>query len=179
MLAGNTNAQALNPEWKTETRFYLSGMSYYWAKGNASAFYDTLAATAELRLKSDARPWYGGMFADYRYSTHHQYSDQLNIGAYIKHGQYRWDATAYAFVNKSPRTDDTWIYAGRLRYRVADDHKIGIEAFSSFENAKSPQLVLAYYGDISDNLSINLAAGRGTGNGPDLSARLELVWRVF
>ncbi len=179
MLAGNTHAQTLNPEWQTETRFYLSGMSYYWAKDDASAFYDTLAATGELRVKSDARPWYAGLFADYRHSTDRDYSDNLNIGGYIKYGQYRWDATAYAFVNKSPQSDDTWIYAGRLRYRVAEDHKIGIEAFSSFKNAKSPQLMLAYYGDISDNLSITVAAGRGAGNGPDLSARLELVWRVF
>jgi hypothetical protein len=179
MLAGNTNAQSLNPEWKTETRFYLSGMSYYWAKDDASAFYDTLAATGELRFKSDSRPWYASLFADYRYSTDRDYSDNLNIGAYIKYGQYRWDATVFTFVNKSPQSDDTWLYAGRLRYRVAEDHKFGIEAFSSFENAKSPQLMLAYYGDISDNLSITVAAGRDTGNGPDLSARLELVWRVF
>lgn len=177
--AGLANAQSIETEWRTETRFYLSGMSYYWAKEDASAFYDTLAATGELRFRSDARPWYASLFADVRYSTDQDYSDNLNIGGYVKYGHSRWDATASAFVSMSPQTDDTWFYSGRLRYRLAEDHKIGIEAFGTLKDVKSPQLMLGYYGNLSDKLSITLAAGRGTGNGPDLSARLELVWRVF
>jgi hypothetical protein len=83
------------------------------------------------------------------------------------------------FVNQSPRTDKTWLYAGRLRYYVAENHKLGIEAYGQFGNAHSPQLMLGYYGDISDSVSLNLALGPLTSSGPDLSARLELVWQVF
>lgn len=179
VLAGTASGQSPDTEWKADTRFYVSGLSYYWAKDDASALYDTLAATGELRFRSDARPWYVSLFADYRYSTDRKYSDQQDIGAYLKYGRYRWDATAFAFVNKSPRSHDSWLYAGRLRYRLAEDHKVGIEAIGTFRNPQCPQLMLGYYGTISEALSITLAAGRGTRDGPDLSARLELTWRVF
>jgi hypothetical protein len=174
-----TLAQTVDSQWKTETRFYLSGLSYYWANDNTSASYDTLAATGELRFKAEGRPWYASLFADYRYSTDRLYTDKWNIGGLIKYGRYSWDATAYAFLNKSPETPDTWLYAGRIRYRLAEDHKIGIEAIASFRNTDAPQLMLGYYGDIKDTLSLTVAAGRSTGDGPDLSARLELIWRVF
>ena len=100
MLMVEVSAQTIESEWNVETRFYLSGMSFYWAREDASASYDTLAATSELRFRSDSRPWYASLFADYRYSTDSSYSDKWNIGGLIKYGRYRWDATAYAFVNK-------------------------------------------------------------------------------
>lgn len=174
-----SNAQSLDAKWTAEPRFYLSGMSFYQAKDDASAAFDTLAATGELRFRPYARPWYASLFADYRFSTDRSYSDRMNIGGLINYGRYRWDARAYAFVNKSPRSDDIWLYMGRLRYRFAGEHKVGLEAAGAIGNPKSLQLMLGYYGTISDSLSMTVAAGRGTSGDPDLSARLELVWRIF
>lgn len=176
---GKTNAQAIESDWKTETRFYLSGMSFYWETDDDSTNYETVAATGELRFKLPARPWYASLFADYRFSTDGRHTDHVNLGGLFKYGWDKWDLTTYAFVNQSPRTDKTWLYAGRVRYRVAEDHKFGLEAYGSFKNSKSPQLMLGYYGSISDSVSLNLAVGPLTSSGPDFSARLELVWQIF
>jgi hypothetical protein len=179
MLVGNAIAQTIESEWNVETRFYLSGMSFYWETGDDSTSYETVAATGELRFRLAARPWYASLFADYRFSTDGRHTDHVNLGGLFKYGWEKWDATTYVFVNQSPRTDKTWLYAGRLRYYVAENHKLGIEAYGQFGNAHSPQLMLGYYGDISDSVSLNLALGPLTSSGPDLSARLELVWQVF
>ena len=171
-------AQSLDTGWKTETRLYLSGMSTYWEKNHASATYDTLATAAELRFKSEARPWHASLFAEYRFSTDRRFTDQFNLGGLFKYGWHNWDATTYLFVNKSRRTQDTWHYAGRVRYRVADNHKLGIEAIASFRYPQSPTLTLGYYGTVSDSFSVNVFASPGIGDGPDFAARLEMIWRI-
>lgn len=179
ILAGVATAQTIESAWNVETRFYLSGMSFYWETGESTTNYETLAATGELRFKLAARPWYASLFADYRFSTDGRHTDHVNLGGAFRYDWKKWDLTTFAFVNQSPRTDKTWLYAGRLRYRVAENHKLGLEAYGTFENQKSPQLMLGYYGDISDSVSLNLALGPLSGSGPDISARLELIWQVF
>ncbi len=178
-LATESIAQSLDTGWKTETRLYLSGGSNYWEKNNASASYESLATTAELQFTSDARPWYVSLFADYRFSSDSRFTDQVNLGGLFKYGWRNWDATTYMFVNQSPSTQNTWLYAGRLRYRVAENHKVGIEAMGTFKYPDSLQLMLGYYGSISDSLSLNVAAGPVAGKGDDFSARLELIWQVY
>lgn len=179
MIAGESNAQSGDRNCGIEPRLYLSALGYYWAKDDASVHFDNLAATAELRITPCHRSWYAGLFADYRYSADRLHHNKLNIGGLINFGRYRWDARVYAFVTTSSRTKNTWVYAGRFRYRLADHHKIGLEAIGKFKHAKAPQLLLAYYATLTDSLSLTLAAGRGTHDGHDLSARLELVWQVF
>jgi hypothetical protein len=68
MLVGVVNAQTIESEWNVETRFYLSGMSFYWETGDDSTSYETVAATGELRFRLAARPWYASLFADYRFT---------------------------------------------------------------------------------------------------------------
>jgi hypothetical protein len=178
-IAGDGFAQSVDTDWRAETRLYLTGMANYQQINGTSASYDYLATTTELRFTSNAKPWYTSLYADYRFSTVSRFTDQVNLGGLFKYSRYKWDATTYLFVNQSPRTDDTWLYAGRFRYRIAENHKIGIEAIGTLKYSDSPQLMLGYYGSISDSLSLNFAAGPVAGNDGDFSARLELIWRVF
>jgi hypothetical protein len=172
-------AQSLDTGWQTETRFYLTGMSNFQKDHGSSARYDNMAATAELRLISDARPWHASLFVDYRFSTDSRYANNVNLGGLVKYGWANWDATTYVFVNQSSVTPDTWLLAGRVRYRVAENHKLGIETVATFKDPGSTELLLVYYGDVSDTLSLSVAAGPGIGEVPDFNARLELTWQVM
>ena len=178
-LATDTFAQSLDTGWKTETRLYLSGVSNYWQENGVSSSYEYLATSAELRFTSDAKPWSASLFADYRFSTSSRFTDQVNLGALFKYQYYKWDATAYLFVNQTAKSPDTWLYAGRVRYRIAENHNLGIEATGSFKYPDSLQLMLGYYGEISDSVSLNIAAGPVAGKGRDFNARLELIWQVL
>jgi hypothetical protein len=171
-------AQSLDTGWRAETELYLTGVTNYQKHSGSSASIDNLAATAELLFLSDARPWYVSLFASYRFSTDGRYLDNINLGALLKYEWQKWDATAYVFVNQSSETPDTWFHAGRLRYRVAENHKIGVEATAPFKDPGSVELLLVYYGKISESLSLNVAAGPGMGEVPDFNARLELTWQI-
>jgi len=171
-------AQSLDTGWKAETRLYLTGMSNYQKNHGSSASYDNMATTAELRFMSDARPWYASLFVNYRFSADSRYTNNVNLGGLLKYGWNNWDATTYVFVNQSSVTPDTWLYAGRVRYRVAENHKLGMETVATFEDPGSVELMLAYYGDISDSLSLSVAAGPGIGEIPDFNVRLELSWQI-
>lgn len=171
-------AQSLDTGWRAETELYLTGMTNYQKNSGTSASIDNLAATAELLFLSDARPWYVSLFANYKFSTDSRYLNNINLGALLKYEWHKWDATTYVFVNQSSETPDTWFHAGRLRYRVAENHKLGVETTVPFKDPSSLELMLVYYGEISDSLSLNLAAGPGMGEVPDFNARLELTWQI-
>jgi hypothetical protein len=171
-------AQSLDAGWRAETELYLTGMTNYQKNGRSSASIDNLAATAELLFLSDTRPWYVSLFANYKFSTDGHYLDNINLGALLKYEWYEWDATTYVFVNQSSETPDTWFHAGRVRYRVAENHKLGVETTVPFKDPDSLELMLVYYGEISDSISLTVAAGPGMGEVPDFNARLELTWQI-
>ena len=177
-LATEGFAQSLDTGWRAETELYLTAMTNYQKNGGSSASIDNLSTTAELLFLSDARPWYVSLFANYKFSTDSRYLDNFNLGALFKYEWNKWDATTYMFVNQSSETPDTWLYAGRVRYRVAENHKFGVEAMAPFKDPGSLELMLVYYGDISDSFSLNLAVGPGMGEIPDFNARLELTWQI-
>jgi len=178
IFAADGNADSLDTGWRTETGLYLTGTSHYLRQNDAAINFDTMAATAEFRFVSDVRPYYAGLFVDYGYSADSRFDGRLNLGGYFKYQLNRWDATAYMFVNKSPAHPDTWLYAGRLRYRVSDRHKLGIRTMATFRDPDEPELMLGYFGSISDSLSLNVLVGAGINAGPDLAAQLELSWQI-
>ena len=177
-VASDGYAETLRTGWQAETRLYLTGMINYQKKDNSSVTFDTVATTVELKFSSDTRPYYASLFVDYQFSSDNRFDDNVNLGAYIKYSLQNWDATTYLFVNKSPTASGTWLYAGRLRYRVADNHKLGVEAMGSLRGPSSPTLALGYYVSISDSLSLNVVADPGISTGPDLAGRIELVWQI-
>lgn len=177
-VAVSAQAAADDAQWQMEPRFFLAGVTGYVEKDGASYGFDALAMAAELKISGFARRWYASMFAEYRISGDDGSDDIINVGTYWKYNRQSWDATTFIFVNQSPRTAHTWYYAGRLRFHVAGNHKVGVEAAGSLTHAESPTLALGYYGDINDSLSVNIIADPGVTGGPDFAAKLELVWQV-
>lgn len=140
--------------------------------------HDTIAATAELTIYSATRPYYGGLFVDYRYSSSSQFDDNLNLGGYFRYNRSRWDTTAWLFVNQSPVNSETWFYATRLRYRVSENYKLGIEAIAPVNHVSDADLMLGYYGSVTDSLSLKILAGAPTNGTTELAARIELSWQI-
>jgi len=173
-----STAEPIDSGWQLRPEFTIAGMTSYASRDGAATNHDTLSVTGELKLYSDVRPWYGGVFANYRGSTHDRFDENLNIGAYVRVNLSRWDTTTWLFVNQAPGRADTWLYATRLRYRVADGFKLGVEALAPVAHANAPELMLGYYGSITRSLSLNVLAGAGANGGPDRLARLELSWQV-
>ena len=172
-------AEPVDPDWHLKPELHLTGISNFTQHGGESFGHDTFAVTLELTFYSEARPFWGGPFVDYRSSSTDKFRDNLNVGVYFRYNWPRWDHTVWLFENRSPGNDGTLVYATRSRYRVTDRIKIGVEALAPVENADKPRLMLGYYGSLGKSFSLNVLAGGGTGGAPDLTARIELAWHVL
>ena len=171
--AAETGGITVRPE------FYLTGIANYFESNGDSYGFETLAATAELNVYPEHKRYWGGLFIDYRSSTSARLRDNLNLGGYFRYNLARWDATAWLFANRSPNSPGTAIYATRLRYRISDGSRLGIEAFAPVEAASRPMLMLGYYADMADSVSIKLFAGTGVRNGTNFATRMEFIWKAF
>jgi len=173
-----SHADEAYDELKVKPELSVKGIANYRRGNDASASYDTIATTAELTFYSDARPYYGGLFVDYRYSSSTRYDDNLNLGAYFRYNLPDWDTTTWLFASQHSGSSATWLYATRLRYRVAESYKLGLEAMAPVNDAGAPNLMLGWYGSVSDSLSLNILAGADTGGSTDFAARVELSWQI-
>lgn len=162
---------------KIKPEFYLAGITKYSSGNGSSATHDTVSATAALTVYPEARPYYGGWFVNYSHSLSKQFDDNLNLGAYFRYNLAKWDSTTWLFVNQSPGNSDTWMYASRLRYRVSENCKLGIEAVAPVADADAPKLMLGHYSSVSESLSLNVLVGTDVKGGADLEAQLELSWQ--
>lgn len=177
-VSGTARAGALDGEWQLRPELNATGISEVLFHDGVRTTRNVVAGTAELAIRSRARAWHGGTFLDYRYSLDRRFRDSLNAGGFFRYDLPRWDATAWLFANRSPGGSGTWLYAGRLRYRVSDRYKVGVEAMAPLARPASPTIVLGYYGSVADYLTIKVFAGTGVDGGPDLAGRLELSWQL-
>ena len=178
-LANLVHAQTFEAGWQYETEIYLAGITNYQATNGTSTTHDSVLTAIELKLFSDDRPWYAGVVAEYQFSNDRGFDDVVNLGGYVSANLQNWDATSVVFVSTSPGTADTWYYAAKVRFRFAENHKVGIEVFAPLAHAGSPELALGYYGSISESLSLNVIADPGFNEWSNITAKLELVWQIF
>jgi len=175
---GVARADQLGNHWRVKPELSLTAITNYQRRSNVSMSHDAIAATAEFTVYSATRPYYGGLFVDYRYSSNSQFDDNLNLGGYFRYNLSRWDTTTWLFMNRSPASSETWLYATRLRYRVSENYKLGIEAMAPIDHASDANLMLGYYGSVTDSLSLKILAGAATNGATELAARIELSWQI-
>jgi hypothetical protein len=174
-------AQAEDTIGRTVIRpeLHVAGISNYENRNGVSDSYGIATVTAELSIYPHARPYYGGLFLDQRYFIDGWSSGGTNLGGYFRYNLSRWDATSWLFVNQSPGNAHSWLYAARLRYRVVDNHKLGVEAVAPVDDAFSPMLMFGYYGSLADTLSVKFQLGADTHGNLKRAARVEIGWQIF
>jgi hypothetical protein len=177
-IAGVAHADQLSNRLQIRPELSLAGMTNYHSQNGVSTSYDTVAATAELTIYSEVQPDYGGVFVDYRYSMSSRIDDNLNLGGYFRYNLPSWDSTTWLFANQSQGNSATWLYATRLRYRVTENYKLGVEAMAPIDDAGALDLMLGNYSSVSDSLSLNILADAGARGAPDLAVRMELSWQI-
>ena len=175
IIAADANAR--DEHWRVSVPLYLTAGAYYHSNGISSGSFNSVNASAELLLSSSARPFEAALFAEYSYSPDARQNGTTNIGVFVKHYYGNWDTTAYVFEHNAAEAARLWAYAGRIRYRFADHHKVGIEFLAPFDDASAPNLMLGYYATFSDALSIKFVVGSNVKASNHYVARTELVWQ--
>jgi len=156
---------------------YLTAGSYYQSDGETTDTFQAVAASAEILLSSPVSPWSAGLFVGRLYSQDSQQDGAVVAGGLVEHQISVWDTTV-SLVNYNPPGDSgQWKYFGRVRYRLADDHKLGVEVIGSLRDPSTPNLMVGYYGTISQAFSVKLIVGSKAKSGNERVARTELVWQ--
>jgi hypothetical protein len=171
-------AESADSDWQLSIPLYLNGGAYFQQKGDASVTHEALAANLELLLSSPMRPYSVGLFFNSRISPDSRYNGVVNLGGFLEYRADRWDTSTYLFRNQSRGAPGLWVFGERVRFRVADRHKLGIEVIGTFKDPGASTLMLGYYGTISRTISIKFVAGTNINAGRDRVARTELVWRI-
>ena len=163
---------------KVKPIFYFNGVQYFSKLGQQSQNTLALMTMAELEFSRPGSALSATLFVDYQVSTDSDAGNSADFGATLKSSFRDWDFTGYVFVNRHKTHIGHWYGAARLRYRVAGAQKIGIEILESMERPGTPHIAGGYYGTLSDTFSIKALIGTAIGDGPEISARLELSWEI-
>lgn len=54
---------------------------------------------------------------------------------------------------------------------------LGLEVSGTSEESKTGEVLLDYYADVSDKLSLNIGVARGFDDGADVTARTAIIWQ--
>ena len=178
LLAANVRADSPHEGWQIDVPLYLTAGSHYYTSGNASGAFNFVTASVEAILSSPARPYSAGLFVDYSYSTDSRHDGSVNAGALFEYEKNNWDTNTFVFASKSPGAPSIWLYAGRVRYQFAENHKFGIGLVGTLRDPEASTLLLGYYSTISRFVSLKFVVGTTLKSGSDRAARTELVWQI-
>ena len=169
--------ESVNSRWQVTLPLYLTAGSYYQSNGETTNTFQAVAASAEILVSSPVSPWSSGLFVGRVYSPDSERNGAVFAGGLVKHQISEWDTTV-SLINYDPPGDTgQWKYFGRVRYRFADDHKLGVEVMGSLRDPSTPNLMLGYYGTISRAFSVKLVVGSKAKTGNERVVRTELVWQ--
>ena len=178
LLSGDARADSPDSGWQLSFPISLTAGAFYYNSGKEPVSYASVATTIEFKFSSLARPYSSAVFIDYRKSANRRFDDVVNVGGYFQYQHDNWDTTAYLFTHDTPLESHQWVYGGRIRYRLAERHKVGIENLGLVDDPGSSSLMFGYYGQISRNLSIKFVAGASIDSWWEQTARTELVWQI-
>ena len=171
-------AYADEARWELRVPVFVAAGTHLQESLDSTTSFNAISGLVEMQLWSRDRSWSASSFVNYRTSLDSRVADSLKSGIMLRHRYSDWDSLAAIF-RISPRgKPGSWGYAGRIRYRLAANHKIGVESFGNHRQLDASFLMLGYYGDLSSNISLQLVAGASMANSLDRAARLEVIWQV-
>ena len=97
-------------------------------------------------------------------------------GDLFEHPLRGWDTTASLFDYDSRGASGLWKYFGRVRYGFAARHKLAIEVVGPLRDPSASNLMVGYYGTITESFSVNFVVGSKFRSGQKNIVRTELVW---
>ncbi len=175
--AGNAHADSAESRWQVSFPVYLSAGAYYQSNGETTNTFQAVAGSAEVLFSSQAHPYSVGLFVGQVYSPDDRQNGAIFAGGLFEHQLRSWDTTASLFNYDSRGANGLWKYFGRVRYRFAAKHKLGIEVVGSLRDPAASNLLIGYYGNISKSFSVKFVVGSTFNAGRNRVARTELVWQ--
>ncbi len=175
--AGNAHADSAASRWQVSFPVYLSAGAYYQSDGETTDTFQAVAGSAEVLFSSQAYPYSVGLFVGQVYSPDGRQNGAIFAGGLFEHELRNWDSAVSMFRYDARNAKAHWKYFGRVRYRFATRHKLGIEVVGPLRDPSASNLMVGYYGTITESFSVNFVVGSKVNAGRNRVARTELVWQ--
>jgi drug/metabolite transporter (DMT)-like permease len=160
------------------TPFYVSANTFSSRPNSDWDTFATLAATGELEFVSTNRDRVMSLFAEYHFSDDKRVDGTTFAGISAGYQLSRWDARAYWFAARFPGSASEPGFKLRVRHRLRDGHKLGVEYLADTAKPRGGELKLGYYGSLRPNLSMKLLFGADLGRSGTPLAHLEISWQA-
>lgn len=151
--------------------------AHYEKEEGESTRYESVAPAAHFRFTSRGQPFAAGLSAEYEFAHNSHDEDVVELAGVFGYETPTWNLSANILYEKESGSSREWGYAVGARYNLGEQHGIGVEVLGSFESHGSSEMMLGYYGTISESFSINVGIGTGIDKGPDWAARTAFIWR--
>ena len=151
--------------------------AHFGREENQSFRYESVAPAARFRLTPVDRPFAAGVSAEYEFAHGQQHEDAIELAGVLSYENGAWIASGNILYDRERKGSGEWGYAAGARYTFRQRHGVGIELVGSLESHGSSQMLLGYYGMLSDVFSINIGVGTGIDRGPDWAAYSAFIWQ--
>jgi drug/metabolite transporter (DMT)-like permease len=165
-------------EWRFDLPVYLSANAFTQRADGDWDTFSTLAASAEFEFAQRRGPWLASLFAEYHGSADERVDGTIFSGLLAGYRRGDLDATVWWFSSHFPGASSRQTGMARIRHRLPNGHKFGVEYLCYREDWARGELKLGYYANFGSSMSVKVLAGARTGDSPEPLARLELSWRV-
>lgn len=120
-----------------------------------------------------------GASIEYEIPKEDDENEVLKVTAIASYERDKWQAALNLSLENELNSseDERWGYAVGVRRMISDGHAIGAETLGSFEKDDANEVVVGYYWESSEHVTLNVGVGTGGKNGPDWSLRTALIWQ--
>ena len=151
--------------------------AHYEKESGESTRYESIAPALSFRLTPRGQSFSAGAIAEYEFADNSDDDDVVEMTAVFGYESSGWITTANVLYEKHSGSSAEWGYAAGVRHTLGEVHGMGLELLGSFEGDGSSEALLGYYGEYSQQLSLNAGIGVGIDQGPDWAFRTALIWR--
>ena len=178
-IAGARDETEIEPAllYGATDRVTLETHGHYAKEDGKSGQFEVIAAVVHFQLTPLYQPLAAGMSLEYAAARESNHEDAAEISGAISYETERWLLAANFLYHKESGTSSETGYAAGARYNLSLQHGFGAEVRGSLESDGSSELLLGYYGNVTETFSINIGIGTGVDGGPDWTARSAFIWR--
>ena len=162
--------------WRAHTTLSVAARSDYTQTNGVSVAFGSLAATAQLRFASSARPYSAAVL--FEYSSIQDRDDAAILATLFAYRMANWTMSFAPFIRKAAGRAGQWKQQSTIRYRLGPRTAFGAELIGPLADVRASRLLFGYYGRLNESLSVTVTVGSGIDRSPDIAFRTALIWRV-
>ena len=151
--------------------------AHYAKEGSESLKYESVAPAVHFRLTPRDQPMSFGVSAEYAFSHGGGHEDAADVAGIFGLERDRWMVAANVLYGKRSGASGEFGYAAGARLTFGGKHGMGLEVVGSFESGGYSEVMLGYYGELSEQFTFNAGVGSSIDAGPDQAAHMTFIWR--